>query len=85
MPITEEMINIASKVKLEFERVLKDMEVVMDNSVKLTQFGRKAKNLQTKHSAFIFKQKSAKYDKSNVCDTRKNPRVLQYTGEPKIM
>ena len=74
MPITEEMINIASKVKLEFERILKDMEVVMDNLVKLTQLGRKAKDLQTKHSAFIFKHKSAKYDKSNVCDTRKKTK-----------
>ena len=74
IPVTEEMIVGASKLKLEFERILKDMDVVMDNSIKLIQLGRKAKDLQTKYSDFFYKQKSAKYEKSKVCDARKKAK-----------
>ena len=45
IPVTEAMIVSACKLKLEFERILKDMVVVMDNSIKLIQLGRKAKDL----------------------------------------
>ena len=85
MSITEEMIDSASKLKLEFERILKDMDAVMDNLVKLTQLGRKANDLQTQHSDFLCKQKSTKYEKSKVCDTRKESSEFQCTSELKIL
>ena len=70
--VTEEMIVSASKLKLEFEHILKDMDVVMDNLTKLIQLGRKANDLQTKYSDFLYTQESAKYEKSKVRDVRKS-------------
>ena len=39
------MIVSASKLKLEFERILIDIDVVVDNSIKLIQLGRKTEDL----------------------------------------